>query len=885
MTAPALTAPTTSGHEESGSPSPEPTYSGRTGSLLHEKLWAWAQNLPDWQSDLLRRVLVGQVGGEYDAVILRSLWSAAGGATSNATCVRVQESDLPTQAAPSAIRLTALYDVEDVGRVERQQKFAFGTSGLTLVYGDNGAGKSTYARILKSACRARGTAARVLPNAYEPPRPATPRAKVEFVKAGVSTTVEWTNTGVQHTDLKSVSVFDGDVARNYIDERGKVAYQPVELGVMTQLAAEQDRLSRLLAERAEEHRRARPQFHELPVGSRARTFTEGISASTDLSQFDVLTRLRPDVEDHRQALTRRLEELKQRDPAALAKEKRERAGKLRQSASWIEKRAPAVDDEAADRMMVLRKRLSFADDAVAEWTKKTSQSRSHLGIGTPLGTAMRDAGVAFAEAHHIAHRHSEVDATCPLCLQPLGPEARERSKAFEEFATGALETARRGARTELEQARESHRAFSRKSVEGSDLLRPLLSDAPAVLRAVEALLRAMAARAERLADGQADVAALPPLPTPATAAATLRAHADELDSEAAALEKDAGGTTAEKVRAELVDLSSRAALGRRREDVEKTILIEKQLARIQKAQGLLRTQAITARRTEWADAVVTDDLRRAISSELQALHLDGIPVRIDSKGKKGDTEVALALSGQQLGRPGEILSEGEQRALALAFFLAEVQAGAGDAPIVVDDPVSSLDHERREHVAKRLAEAARTRQVIVFTHDIFFAFVLKKEVSARAVAVTDLRVHRFRNLVGSVAEGVPWRAEDVHKRFKHLRDELKKLTAVEAKATDEEALRPSVEYWCKRLRETWERAVEEVVFGGVVYRFAPDIQTQRLKTVRVDEHLRQTVIDGMSWASNYVHDEAPAKNTPLPTCAELAVQLARLESVLQASKK
>src|SRR3546814_2812217 len=48
----------------------------------------------------------------------------------------------------------------------------------------------------------------------------------------------------------------------------------------------------------------------------------------------------------------------------------------------------------------------------------------------------------------------------------------------------------------------------------------------------------------------------------------------------------------------------------------------------------------------------------------------------------------------------QILSEGEQRALALAGFLTEVALTEGSGPIIVDDPVSSLDRDRSAKVAE-----------------------------------------------------------------------------------------------------------------------------------------------------------------------------------------
>lgn len=66
------------------------------------------------------------------------------------------------------------------------------------------------------------------------------------------------------------------------------------------------------------------------------------------------------------------------------------------------------------------------------------------------------------------------------------------------------------------------------------------------------------------------------------------------------------------------------------------------------------------------------------------------------------------------------MSEGEHRAVALACFLSEVQQLPGKPPIVVDDPVSSLDHIRRTAIINRLIKEGKYRQVIILTHDLAF---------------------------------------------------------------------------------------------------------------------------------------------------------------------
>jgi hypothetical protein len=65
-----------------------------------------------------------------------------------------------------------------------------------------------------------------------------------------------------------------------------------------------------------------------------------------------------------------------------------------------------------------------------------------------------------------------------------------------------------------------------------------------------------------------------------------------------------------------------------------------------------------------------------------------------------------------------VMSQGELHSLALSLFLP--RATLPESPfrfIAIDDPVQSMDPARVEGLARVLADTARTRQVIVFTHD------------------------------------------------------------------------------------------------------------------------------------------------------------------------
>src|SRR6185436_16131767 len=92
---------------------------------------------------------------------------------------------------------------------------------------------------------------------------------------------------------------------------------------------------------------------------------------------------------------------------------------------------------------------------------------------------------------------------------------------------------------------------------------------------------------------------------------------------------------------------------------------------------------------------------------------------IELAGAKSQRRVTLDVTVD--GIPGAalgVMSQGELHSLALSLFLP--RATLSESPfrfVVIDDPVQSMDPARVDGLARALEETARTRQVIVFTHD------------------------------------------------------------------------------------------------------------------------------------------------------------------------
>jgi hypothetical protein len=228
----------------------------------------------------------------------------------------------------------------------------------------------------------------------------------------------------------------------------------------------------------------------------------------------------------------------------------------------------------------------------------------------------------------------------------------------------------------------------------------------------------------------------------------------------------------------------------------------------------------------------------------------------------------------------EILSEGEQRVLVLAGFLTEVALTDGSGPIVVDDPVSSLDRDRGARVAERLAEEACQRQAVVFTHDIIFFNELCRAADCVGIDPVTIALFSDKIAAGKINQaGMVWKGLNVAKRIGRIKNDFAPLAKLHATSPAD------YEYQIKnlygRLRDSYERVAEEVIFRDIVRRGADVIQTQMLRYVTLPDDLAIRFYDGMSRANTHSHDNPAADTVLVPTPTEFVPHVAELEALIE----
>ena len=302
-------------------------------------------------------------------------------------------------------------------------------------------------------------------------------------------------------------------------------------------------------------------------------------------------------------------------------------------------------------------------------------------------------------------------------------------------------------------------------------------------------------------------------------------------------------------------------------------------AAYEKALGEVHTRSITQRANELVDTHLTTAVVTQFDAERERFDIMHLKVGLSRKSSQTEAKFEVDPQTKLTKVTSEILSEGEQRALALAGFLTEVALTDGSGPIVVDDPVSSLDRDRSARVAERLAEEACQRQVVVFTHDIIFFNELCTAAENRGLEPVTIALFGDKDAAGKIdPAGMVWKGLNVAKRIGKIKNDFAPLPKL--LATSPADYEYKVKHLYGRLRDTYERAVEEVIFRDIVRRGTDVIQTQLLRYVTLSDALAIRFHEAMTKANTHSHDNPAADTVPVPKPEEFLTDLSSLEKLV-----
>lgn len=851
---------------------------------LEEQIVAWSRDRPHWQRKVLSQVAAGDIfaDSDYDQLVENIL------ASTSDPGVEFGLAQLP-RAAPGdpPVRLVSIERPEHVNALASDEPLTFGANGLTIVYGDNASGKSGYARLLKRFTRSRHQED-VLSDVFRDTSLATPTAILTVRVGEDDRTFAWPESSAP--ELQRMLFYDAACGSAYISAESDFPYRPSALFVMDGLieacVAVRSRLDAKLEENAKAAKPL-PMIDDEVKETAAAKYLSQLSGGSSVETLDALIEQLDQSSETIDGLKAEEARLRTADAGKERQRLTRQVEKLDAILKHLESVRTALGEDALTELQEQRGLFKAIEEA-GSVLARSLESEPLAGVGSFPWKELWDSARRFSERHAYPEASFPVvdqDSRCVLCQQTLGREATERFSRFEQFVRDDTQVRLREARETFDRKVQSFTNLSVTSeavamnltdleVSHANVVREtktLLGDYEAVRTTVVTALGASADVVATAVDQDATVARV------RDAAEATRKSAETLSKPAAIAERLAE-TTKNRKEIEL--------LGKIKESRD---IIVAEISRLKERQALeaaksdAATGSITKKVLEFSEENITEVVRDTFTRETERLHLERVTIA-RTRAERGALlhQPKLVGARQNVTLP-RVFSEGERTALGLAAFFTDAQLDDSKSALILDDPVTSLDHIRRGLVASRLAALAETRQVVVFTHDVSFVADLKREANGKGVSIAERAVVRSRaqeRKPGACTMKHPWKAKDVAERIGELRNGLARIKR-ERNGWDEAAYEKEVADWAGSLSETWERIFSQEIVGAVLAEGGLEVRPNMVKVLArfssEDEQEFQASYNRMSqWAKR--HDKSVLVNYVAPEIKTLEVEVNLVDS-------
>ncbi|SDW74491.1 AAA domain-containing protein [Arthrobacter sp. cf158] len=845
----------------------------------YEDVLDWIATRPWWQQRALARIASGETIGEaaYEE-IAKSLFKEPPAAPEGGWLASVTA---PQSTNDDPVRILCVKGVSNVNRLAENQELTFAPEGLTVVYGNNGSGKSGYARILQSMVRARHRAD-ILPDVFAE-SPGEQSGEVTFLVAETEYASSLGSTA--DPALGRVALYDEHCGDTYLNSEAEISYRPSAVQLLDDLSTVTAGVRRVI-DGWKTEKGAPGAYPVVTDPGSAATFLRALTAKTTGAEIAAATSCPYNVDQKLSDQVEEVARLRTADPGQEKQKLIRTADALNLVAGHLSGLDRSIGTAVHEKLKGLRESAKVAQEAADAASMTTFGDEPLAGIGSPVWKALWQAAENYSLVVYPEHDfpHADDGAVCVLCQQSLDGGGRERLKRFHEFVSETTAKDAESAKKKLEAFLAS---LGRQPVESQPVavaIAAVEQSEPGFAARVQTLFDAFRARqAAMIADEQpAGISVAAEVTALAAQAKGLRDQAGSIDAADFAGRLAQAQTEENRLRDQIAMRDGKPLI-----ESERARLLE--LAVLNDKFSETNTRAITDKVGELTKKYVTEEARDRFTRETDRLELERVTFKATrSRQGMGLLHKADFLNARAGARLGDVLSEGEQTALGFAGFLTEVHFDTSKSALVFDDPVSSLDHMRREAVANRIVDLAGERQVIVFTHDIAFTMVLRKTAEAADVPFATRGIERKRKIgPGFTTLKHPWTAQDAAQRVDTLRQEVSSLRRDEEGMSDPDYQRATEEI-AGHMSQTWERIISQVLAEPLVDYRALEVRVGKLRVIgRVTPDDIKTYDDSYSrisgWASR--HDPHPELNYTPPSVDTLTAEIVVLDTWLKSVKK
>ena len=789
---------------------------------IYDEIISWSSNKSLFIKDALRRLIGTSNLCDNDKNELYQIIKKENGFTGiEVIGVPISESDIPINSdeAENVTRLKSITNLNNICALHPQEaRLDFENNELTLIYGKNGSGKSSYSRLLKKLCWSRDKAVELKKNIYSDDNSAQ-SASIIFFKNELETTFDWSEGDLTHSALNSVYVFDSNCASIYVNNENPAEYKPASVELLDKLVELCNDIEARLTTDIIANRVTKPEIDSKYLNTQ---LYRCYSSIENLTQDEIDSKLNFSDEQKERSL-HLFALLQNNNPEAVQKQLDQK--KTRYLTLKCEIKA-VLDEFSKESIFKISDLVSdlHSKEIAYNIAKSDFNGDYNIKIGSDVWKKLWGAAKVFAtsEVHPQSENYPDFEATdiCVLCQQTLDVSAKDRMIKFDKFIQDKTS----------QDYNESKRIVD-KIINKLSLLVLIKNDTlTEIIQEVEGFENSYNQLCIQISTIKEE------------AISYLNLISNKIDSiefidvilnideliEKIDLQIESNNNLIKDKQSlmnECLELEALESMSLKKSNIESYINAYKVCKLFEKCKSQIPKTAITRKIGEIQENQSITLLNQEFVMHISSLSADiARKVTIQkSRSSRGVAYQKCSFIGNS-NKLSSVLSEGEQKIVALATFLSECTVRQAKNTIIFDDPVNSLDLDYRESIAKKIVVLSEERQIIVLTHDLYFLRLLldtHKEKFGRSCKIIGLT--KRDTLSGIPSDEIPYLIKNCQERINTIRTELSSINNTNGSETLKQHILASLR---TKVRQLIERTVEEVIANRTIERFSKNLNVK-----------------------------------------------------------
>ena len=834
-------------------------------------LWEWAESNGDWAKLLIDKVVRTETNlSKADSKqVFNYFLQSINLHTGLPALTTTKPNYVPTN---KVIELETLSDITGVNKLAKNQTLKF-SKNITVIYGENGTGKTGYGRILKSLGFSYDQNNTVHPNIYGAIEAKS--AIINFKSNGVSQIFNWTGKN-KDVELQNISVFNNNCVQISLSDR-QLIVSPIGFHLFNIVSSELNELTQLLNTKIALHPTAITWAETLNSGTPQQIFVSSLSVTSTDQKLTELSCITPAQE---QELIDKETELSQLNKALIETEIQNLNSSFIELTSLITKIQTSRTNFTSlnwQKLIDLNKEIATLESKTKTGIKEIAETNGIEFYETPQFQSFIKAAEDYVKIINKPEYPSDGES-CIYCLQPLENEAKILLSSYRTLLNDKTQenlSALKQQKTNLinQVLKIETNLFFHQSTFGIDDKQ--ITVQPKEILEYNTTLEGLKSTftTDKVVEGSLfnfDYDKYIKFLTDKKEVINK-----VLDQKKLLLSNLAIKET--ELKNIINELKDRKFLSTKATEIKGIISNLKIVKTLQSKANSFSTNAISRKTTDAREQLVEQKFNDLFQAELKLFKKSDIKIELNFGTDKGKSKIWHRLKSSYT--LADILSEGEQKAISLAEFLTELQLDNIKAPVIFDDPVNSLDHRIIDEVGKRFIELAKQRQVIIFTHSILLlhSLIQQSELETNKQANVEFGFHKVKNNFGIT--GILDEVEEINS-FSYY---IKKLQAViETKPSPEQDEAKLAAEGYGHLRSAIEITVEDDLLKKTVKRYKKGVAFPSLLRIEGSK------IDNNKGKVNDIYEKccvsidghsSPEEIHTTPTIAELKVDYEEFKKV------